>query len=367
MMQTALPCLLLLSPSSSASSSSLESESATSTTTLELVGGTDASAAPPADYARLVLLPTLRRAFARPSSCSPSSPSPSPSPLFDVDLRVRRRGFFPRGQGEVSLTVRSLPRGATLPPIVLQRSTKKEKEAISVEVSAFSAGEAVPPAAAEAAAEACVRSLLDSGAVASRDQQVSVSVICLRTPEEAVGDGGGVIAVAKVKKAGGKGEGESEVLLLGSAQPLSPPPKNKKQRTAATTTTAAASSSSSYSQAPSTPAEVGARVGADLARDLLSSSPPSLSSPSGGKAATDRWLQDQLVIFMALAQGKSRVETCAPLTEHTRSAIAVAEALTSARFRVVEESGSGSGGEGKEGRGGGVCVIECEGAGVEAR
>jgi RNA 3'-terminal phosphate cyclase len=276
---------------------------------------------------------------------------------------VRRRGFFPRGQGEVFLTVKSLPRGATLPPIALQRSAK-EKEAISVEVSAFSAGEAVPQEAAEAAAEACVRSLLDSGAVTSREQ-VSVSVLRLRTPEEAVGDGGGVIAVAKVKKAGGGGEGEggeeSEVLLLGSAQPLSPPPKNKKQRTETTRkTTTTAASSSSYSPAPSTPAEVGAGVGADLARDLLSSSPSSSEGGSGRAAATDRWLQDQLVIFMALAKGKSRVETCAPLTEHTRSAIAVAEALTSARFRVVEESGS-------ESRSGGVCVIECEGAGVEAR
>ena len=309
---------------------------------------------------------------------------------------MRRRGFFPKGQGAVSLTVTPLRPGATLPPITLERRRRKggrsTEEKISVEVSAFSAGAAVPEAAARAAADACAAALLESGAVASREQ-VSVAVSRLRSPEEAFGDGGGVIAVAKVEEGGG-GEGDEQggrsgpaLLLFGSALPLSPPPRgssNKKQKTSSSAAAAAAGpSSSSYSPAPSSPAEVGARVGADLARDLLCSSSVSSSGDSGGgntgggtdiiAAATDRWLQDQLIVFMALARGTSRVATCAPLTEHTRSAIAVAEALTSARFRVVraESAGGGGGdggGEGKgRGRGGGACVIECEGAGVVAR
>ena len=279
---------------------------------------------------------------------------------------MRRRGFFPKGQGVVSLTVKSLPPRTTLPPIVLERRRRrklkeKEKEeeeemdateeTVTVEISAFSAGDAVPEAAAQAASEACVSALLEAGAVASRSQ-ISVSISRLRSPEEALGDGGGIIAVAKVKKAS-KGDGRSDssdksggsLLLLGSAQPLSPPPKNtnKKQKTAATAATAvgSSSSSSSYSPAPASAAEVGAQVGRDLSADLASG------------AATDRWLQDQLIIFMALAKGMSKIETCSPITKHTRSAIAVAEAMTSARFRVVEE-------------GQGLCRIECDGAGVEA-
>lgn len=398
MAQTALPCLLFL-PSASSSGSFSPSAAAAegeagaaetaaaprTTTTLELVGGTDASAAPPADYARLVLLPTLKNAFAgRPAPAPSAAPSaaPAPAPLFDVDLQVRKRGFFPRGQGEVSLTVTPLRPGATLPPItLLRRKTggKDEDERVSVEVSAFSAGDRVPEAAAGEAAEACVAALLAAGAVASRER-VSVAVSRLKCPEEAFGDGGGVIAVAKVEAGGGGGEGgPPPPLLLGSAQPLSPPPEgrggggsssSKKKRQKTTTTGASSSPSSSpYWHARASPAEVGKQVGSDLARDLLSSS----SSRSGGgigggeiitAAATDRWLQDQLVVFMALAAGTSRIATCSPLTEHTRSAIAVAEALTPARFRVVELA-SGGGGENEQG-GGGACLIECEGAGVAA-
>ena len=392
MIQTALPCLLLMpssldsSSSSSPSSATAEagteaaaaaaasaaaapsSTTTTTTTTLELVGGTDASAAPPADYARLVLLPTLTRAFAaRPPPPSGAAAPPSSS-SFEVDLRVRRRGFFPRGQGVVSLTVKSLRRGTTLPPIVLERrrtkrsaggqqreggSRERERERVSVEVEAFSAGAGVPDEAARSAAEACVKALLESGAVASREQ-ISVAISRLRSPGEALGDGGGVIAVAKVEGDAGEGgeEAGSDPLLLGSALPLSPAPKgsNKKRKTTAAATGAP---SSSHSPAPPSPAEVGAQVGSDLARDLSSGGGRGGERGGGGTAATDRWLQDQLIVFMALAEGHSRVETCA-LTEHTRSAIAVAEALTPARFKVVES-------------GNGACLIECEGAGVEAR
>ena len=189
--------------------------------------------------------------------------------------------------------------------------------------------------------------------------------------------------MGKVEAGGGEGgEGGSggppPPLLLGSAQPLSPPPKaggagsssSKRQKTTTTTTTGPSSSSPSSSPYwhadRASPAEVGKQVGSDLARDLLCSSSGG-GGIGGGEilSATDRWLQDQLVVFMALARGTSRVATCSPLTEHARSAIAVAEALTTARFRVVELE-AGGGREGEKG-GGGACVLECEGAGVAAR
>ncbi|KAG8899928.1 hypothetical protein FRB99_006356 [Tulasnella sp. 403] len=51
---------------------------------------------------------------------------------------------------------------------------------------------------------------------------------------------------------------------------------------------------------------------------------------------TDEYLQDQIIIFMALAEGKSTVVT-GPLSLHTRTAIWVAETMTEARFSTTED------------------------------
>ena len=51
------------------------------------------------------------------------------------------------------------------------------------------------------------------------------------------------------------------------------------------------------------------------------------------RACVDYHLQDQLIIFMALASGVSRIRT-GPLTLHTKTAIHVAEQLTEAKFSV---------------------------------
>ena len=51
------------------------------------------------------------------------------------------------------------------------------------------------------------------------------------------------------------------------------------------------------------------------------------------RACVDHHLQDQLIIFMALASGVSRIRT-GPLTLHTKTAIHVAEQLTEAKFSV---------------------------------
>ena len=47
----------------------------------------------------------------------------------------------------------------------------------------------------------------------------------------------------------------------------------------------------------------------------------------------DKHIQDQLIIFMALAPGESRLVT-GPLTLHTETAIHIAQTLTGARFRI---------------------------------
>jgi len=55
---------------------------------IRLAGGTDVRAAPPLDYLRFVLLPLLARMGA------------------PVDLTLQRRGYYPRGGGEITVAVR---------------------------------------------------------------------------------------------------------------------------------------------------------------------------------------------------------------------------------------------------------------------
>ena len=82
----------------------------------------------------------------------------------------------------------------------------------------------------------------------------------------------------------------------------------------------------------------------------------------------DEWLQDQLVVYMALAAGTSRIVT-GSLTLHTQTAIWVAEQLCGAHFEVEKIDGGQkkhweSGGYGQEGRIPGRHLIRCEGIGL---
>ena len=67
------------------------------------------------------------------------------------------------------------------------------------------------------------------------------------------------------------------------------------------------------------------------------------------RACVDHHLQDQLIIFMALATGVSRIRS-GPLTLHTQTAIHIAEKLTGAKFQVEQSP------EDKD-----VHYIECQG------
>jgi RNA 3'-terminal phosphate cyclase (ATP) len=67
------------------------------------------------------------------------------------------------------------------------------------------------------------------------------------------------------------------------------------------------------------------------------------------RACADLYLQDQLIIFMALASGVSRIRS-GPLTLHTETAIHVAELLTGAKFKVEQSQDEP-----------GVHFIECQG------
>ena len=99
----------------SASDSGSESEWA-----LELRGGTDAAMAPPVGYLQHVLLPSLVKHFG-----------------VRAQLKLLRRGFYPRGGGHAELHGTCLSPGACLPAVQLV----EQGNLTSVTISAFTAGQ----------------------------------------------------------------------------------------------------------------------------------------------------------------------------------------------------------------------------------
>lgn len=238
-------------------------------TLLDLRGGTDASSAPPIGYVQAVLLPMLRQLLG-----------------VDVDVAVLRHGFFPRGGGRVVLAAGALRAGSVLPAFKLERAQGDSGSVASLRITAFSAGK-LAPASAAAAAQAAAAALTTIRLTPGNEPSIATTHL---PPSSAVGDGGGVLAVATTV----------DGCVFGSAAPLA-----RRDDAAA----------------------VGARVGRDLTADLATG------------AATDRWLQDQLVVFAALTDGVSTF-TCGEPTLHTRTAAAIAEQVAGARC-AFEEVGGG--------------------------
>lgn len=69
------------------------------------------------------------------------------------------------------------------------------------------------------------------------------------------------------------------------------------------------------------------------------------------RACVDEYLQDQLIIYMALAQGESRVRAGPEVTLHTQTAIEICKQLTGAEFKVEKQAD-------------GAHLITCKGAAV---
>ena len=92
-MQSAVPCLLMSAPRNNADGEAGQS-------VLDLKGGTDADMAPPVNYTQQVLVPMLKQLLG-----------------VDIDVELKRRGFFPK----VQLTVCQTCRASVLQPAVSGR------------------------------------------------------------------------------------------------------------------------------------------------------------------------------------------------------------------------------------------------------
>ena len=87
------------------------------------------------------------------------------------------------------------------------------------------------------------------------------------------------------------------------------------------------------------------KVGVQAATELLG------AIEDGG--CVDEWLQDQIIIFMALAEGHSQVRCGrSDLTLHAKTAIWIAEHLTEAKFNVSKNEE-------------GYTIVECDGIGFQ--
>ncbi|KAJ6547184.1 RNA 3'-terminal phosphate cyclase domain-containing protein [Mycena capillaripes] len=269
LLQISLP-LLLFAPSAVPS-------------TLTLKGGTNATSAPQIDYIQHVFLPFATRHFG-----------------LKVDVDVRRRGYFPKGGGEVHVTVSPGVDGAKLTAAsVLERGAVTRIGGI-----AHLAG--LPAHLGKTMADSAIARLAESGFGPDAAVPVPVEIESRREKNEnTIGGGSGIVLWAELAGGG---------IIGGSAV-------GNKNKTAVA-------------------------VGEEAANELIK------GLEAGG--CVDEWLEDQIIIFMALAEGTSEVR-CGKdgLTLHTKTAIWVAEQLTDAKFDItVEDSGH--------------TIIRCKGIGYTA-
>ncbi|XP_075038638.1 RNA 3'-terminal phosphate cyclase [Mixophyes fleayi] len=257
LLQVSLPCVLFAETPSE----------------LVFKGGTNAEMAPQIDHTTMVFKPIAER-FS-----------------FKLDCDIRRRGYYPRGGGEI--LVRVSPVKYLTPINLTDRGTVTK-----IYGRAFVAG-VLPYKMVKDMISAAVRCI-------RRDlRELYVNIQGVQEPgDKAVGNGSGIIIVAE-------------------------------------TSTGCIFAGSSLGKRGVSADRVGAEAAEILLRNLR----------HGG--CVDEYLQDQLIVFMALADGVSQLRT-GPLTLHTQTAIHFTEKLTKARFTVkkCEEPDTDS------------YIIECQGIGL---
>ncbi|XP_030062362.1 RNA 3'-terminal phosphate cyclase [Microcaecilia unicolor] len=210
---------------------------------------------------------------------------------FDCDIKTR--GYYPRGGGEV--VVRMSPVKQLSPINLTERGavTKIYGRAFVAGVLPYKIAKDMSTAAVK-----CIRKDI-------KDLYVNIQAV-QEPKDKSIGNGNGLIIVAE-------------------------------------TSTGCVFAGSSLGKRGVSSDKVGIEAAEMLLRNLR----------HGG--CVDEYLQDQLIIFMALANGVSRVRT-GGITLHTQTAIHFAEQLTKAKFTVQKAEDQDSNTENY--------IIECEGIGM---
>lgn len=275
LLQVVLPCALFLGSNDDA-------------TFWKLKGGTNALMAPQYEYWETILWPTLQKEMSIPSTFLRS--------------KVIRRGYFPRGGGEVQLHCT----GSARPSLPLNALKLIERGDLStITIRSFYGGQCPRHEAEKMATVA-------KELVESRYPSLPITTnICHDSPSS--GSASGIILVAFTT---------TGLRLGGSAL-------------------------GSKKKSPSS-------VGMEAADELLS------TLENGG--CVDEHLQDQLILYMALAQGTSMIST-GSLTLHTRTAMWLAEQLCGVTFEVQGPAGPLN----SNGRVAGKHTIQCQGIGFQPK
>ncbi|XP_075981434.1 RNA 3'-terminal phosphate cyclase [Anticarsia gemmatalis] len=238
LLQVALPCALM----------------ADGPVSLDLKGGTNADMAPQIDYITNIFLKYLQK-FG-----------------IDVDIRIVRRGYFPKGGGHVTLVVNPMEkfRAAT----ILERG-----DVLKVYGWSFVAG-TLPMKLAHQMVDGVKEVIMPS--------ENEVEIKAYKEDARIAPDNcSGIVVVCETTKGcylGADGLGKRGAL----------------------------------------PLDVGLKAGHELLEAIRSG------------ACVDNHTQDQLILYMALAEGKSAVR-CGKLSLHTRTAMHFAERLANVRFVVTED------------------------------
>ncbi|XP_076260398.1 RNA 3'-terminal phosphate cyclase [Rhynchophorus ferrugineus] len=222
---------------------------------LRITGGTNVDMAPQVDYLTEVFRPVLEKFGA----------------TFDFELV--RRGYYPRGGGEVIIKIRPIQHLTGI-------DLTKFGNIVSINGWSFSSG-TLPP---------CVSTRIADGVKETLSNFKNINIECYKEDEIiAPHSASGIILVA-----------ETDTGCVIGASGLG----KKKEKLEVT--------------------------GKKAALDLLKSIEQ--------EACVDDYCQDQIVIFMAIAKGPSKVKI-GGLTQHTKTAIFVVEILAKVQFNVVPIQG----------------------------
>jgi len=289
---------------------------------LELQGGTNASMAPQYDYWYHIFLPTLLEQFFSSASAKStviSDKDPTKNLLDNdndwIQANVLERGYFPKGGGQVHVTMdptqfpsrgdKTTTTTTTPTYLPLQPVNLTERGHVTnIYIRSFHAGK-LPRHLAQQMAKAAQQQLeayfnslnSNEGCSTPTPAPTPTVEVDIVTEPNAVGNGLGILIVATTS---------TNCRLGGSALCM---PKQKARD-----------------------------VGQQAAQQVID------ALQVGG--CVDEWLQDQLILYMALAEGTSRMVTC-HLTLHTQTAIQVAQQLVpGVQFHVAyiteEDDGDGN-------------------------
>ena len=233
--------------------------------------------------------------------------------LIDIDITIecQQRGFFPKGGGRVTLTTNRI--SECIPAFQLTKRGRVKSLYGQVVVG----GRGYKMECGELVAEGAAQELR---AFFGKNIDLNIEVLP-KDKVDSYSSGMGITVVA---------ETTTGCLFGGSALQGPPKGENSKKR-----------GKRKQQQQQQEVDYYG--IGRNAARELITD----WQSTKGG--CTDRWLQDQLILFMALAKGKSKMATCA-LELHTETAIYVAELMTGVKFKVSNMKD-------------GTVMIECVGIG----